>query len=79
LTFATPAALDTAARKLGGSVTRDSENLTLQVPSDGSAHSVQAVLNKIDSKAVVNLSLHTPDLDDVYFALTGHDTKKDES
>jgi ABC-2 type transport system ATP-binding protein len=77
LTFATPAAMDTAATQLGGTVTRDDENLTLQIPSDGSAQSVQTVLNKIDSDSVLQLSLHTPDLDDVFFALTGHDTKKD--
>src|SRR5262245_11219344 len=47
LTFATPAALDAAARELGGAVTRDDGNLTLQVPNDGSAHAVQTVLNQI--------------------------------
>jgi ABC-2 type transport system ATP-binding protein len=79
LTFANPRTLDAAADTLGTSVTRDEDNLTLQVPSDGSALSVQAVLNKVDSTTVTQLSLHTPDLDDVFFALTGHDTKKDRS
>jgi ABC-2 type transport system ATP-binding protein len=79
LTFATPTAMDEAVRVLGGAATRDDENLTLQVPSDGSALSVQTVLNRIDSRTVTQLSLHTPDLDDVFFALTGHDTKKDQS
>lgn len=79
LTFATPDALDTAARVLGEAVTRDDENLTLQVPSDGSALSVQAVLNQIDGGTVSHLSLHTPDLDDVFFALTGQQAKKDRS
>jgi ABC-2 type transport system ATP-binding protein len=75
LTFLTPAALDEAARRLGSSVTKDELNLTLQVPSDGSASSVQTVLNQVDNGTVSQLSLHTPDLDDVFFALTGHDTK----
>ncbi|HEX5113569.1 MAG TPA: ATP-binding cassette domain-containing protein [Pseudonocardiaceae bacterium] len=78
LTFAGPAALDDATRALGDTVTRDGENLTLQVPSDGTALSVQTVLNQIDSHTVTNLSLHTPDLDDVFFALTGHNTTKDK-
>lgn len=79
LTFLTPAALDDAAARLGANVTRDDDNLALQVPSDGSASSVQTVLNQVDNRTVSQLSLHTPDLDDVFFALTGHDTKKDKS
>lgn len=78
LTFATPKALAKGARILGGAAVRDEEHLTLQVPSDGSAYSVQGVLNKIDSRAVTHLTLHTPDLDDVFFALTGHHTRKDK-
>jgi len=79
LTFATPEALATAAQILGPSATTDDDRLTLQVPSDGSALSVQGVLTTIDSRTVTQLSLHTPDLDDVFFALTGHDTKQDAS
>jgi ABC-2 type transport system ATP-binding protein len=48
-------------------------------PSDGSAHSVQTVLDQIDGRTVSHLSLHIPDLDDVFFALTGRDSKKDQS
>lgn len=77
LTFATPEALASAAGILGPGATRNDESLTLQIPSDGSASSVQAVLNKIDSGAVKQLSLHTPDLDDVFFALTRHNTQRD--
>jgi ABC-2 type transport system ATP-binding protein len=79
LTFATPEALETAASTLGEATNRNDEDLTLQVPSDGSAYSVQTVLNKIDPHTVSHLSLHTPDLDDVFFALTGHNTQKDKS
>ncbi|MGI8330478.1 ATP-binding cassette domain-containing protein [Actinomadura scrupuli] len=71
LGFATVAALDEAARTLGGPAIRDDDGLVLQIPSDGSAQSVQAVLNRLDSRSIQNLSLHTPDLDDVFLALTG--------
>jgi ABC-2 type transport system ATP-binding protein len=80
LAFATPVALDNAARALGqAAATRNEEDLTLQVPSDGSAHSVQTVLHQLDTHSVSDLSLHTPDLDDVFFALTDHHTRKEES
>jgi ABC-2 type transport system ATP-binding protein len=79
LTFATPEALDSGVRNLDAGAVRNDDNLTLQVPSDGSAYSVQAVLNRIDSRTVTHLSVHTPDLDDVFFALTGHNTDKDQS
>ena len=64
--------LDSAARALD-EVSRDDAALTLQVPSDGSARSVRAVLDRLDDEALAvgGLSVHTPDLDDVFFALTG--------
>jgi ABC-2 type transport system ATP-binding protein len=65
--------LDAAARVLTGS-TRDDEDLTLRVPSDGGAKSVRALLNQLDEHSidVEEFSVHTPDLDDVFLALTGH-------
>jgi ABC-2 type transport system ATP-binding protein len=73
LRFASVAALDEAARTLPGSL-RDDENLTLRVPSDGGAKSVRALLNELDDHSidVEEFSVHTPDLDDVFLALTGH-------
>jgi ABC-2 type transport system ATP-binding protein len=71
LTFATPAELDAAVNALGQAVTRNDEDLTLQVPSDASADSVRAVLDRLVGHASPQLSLHTPDLDDVFLALTG--------
>jgi ABC-2 type transport system ATP-binding protein len=64
--------LGAAARILAGS-TRDDEDLTLRVPSDGGAKSVRALLNKLDEHSieVEEFSVHTPDLDDVFLALTG--------
>jgi ABC-2 type transport system ATP-binding protein len=54
--------------------TRDDEALTLQVPSDGGTKSLRALLNQLDEHSidVEEFSVHTPDLDDVFLALTGH-------
>ena len=64
--------LDAAAQALAGS-TRDNEGLTLQVPSDGGAESLWALLNELHQQSikVEEFSVHTPDLDDVFLALTG--------
>ena len=55
------------------SASRDEEALVLQVPSDGSVHTLRALLARIDdaSLEVDELTVHTPDLDDVFFAVTG--------
>jgi ABC-2 type transport system ATP-binding protein len=52
----------------------DSEALTLRVPGDGSAKSVRAVLDQLEARSIeaATLTVHTPDLDDVFLALTGH-------
>jgi ABC-2 type transport system ATP-binding protein len=73
LQFGDPAGLESAARALGDA-SRDEDALTLQVPYDGSVRSLQALLGRLDEQAVPvgGLSVHTPDLDDVFFALTGH-------
>jgi ABC-2 type transport system ATP-binding protein len=65
--------LDAAARVLTGS-TRDDEDLTLRVPSDGKAKSLRALLDRLDEYSidVEDFSVRTPDLDDVFLALTGH-------
>jgi ABC-2 type transport system ATP-binding protein len=65
--------LDAAARVLPGS-TRDDQELTLRVPSDGGSQSVRALLDRLDEYTISadEFSVHTPDLDDVFLALTGH-------
>ncbi len=75
LQFADSAALAAAADVLGD-VSRDDDGLTLQIPSDGGVRSLRALLEKLEqaSVEVEGVSIHTPDLDDVYFALTGHPT-----
>jgi len=78
LQFADAHGLEAAARTMG-EVSRDDDALTLHVPTDGSVRSIKALLDRLDDQSIdVNeLSIHTPDLDDVFFALTGHpDTQK---
>ncbi|SCL32987.1 ABC-2 type transport system ATP-binding protein [Micromonospora rhizosphaerae] len=75
LRFGDPVGFDAAARALP-TAARDNEALTLQVPSDGSVRSVKALLDRLDGASIEvdALSLHTPDLDDVFLALTGRPT-----
>ncbi|UFQ18261.1 MULTISPECIES: ATP-binding cassette domain-containing protein [Streptomyces] len=72
LRFADASGLDRAARALGIG-TADSEALTLQVPGDGSVRSVKALLDWVEAAEVEveGLAIDTPDLDDVFFAVTG--------
>jgi ABC-2 type transport system ATP-binding protein len=71
--------LEAATRTLGES-TRDGDALTLQVPGDGGVRSLRALLDQLDraSIEVNSLSVHTPDLDDVFLALTGQPDKEKE-
>jgi ABC-2 type transport system ATP-binding protein len=80
LQFAGPHDLEAAAEALG-TASRDDEALTLQVPSDGSLKSLRALLDRLDYAAIEvgSLSIHTPDLDDVFFALTGHPSTEKEA
>jgi ABC-2 type transport system ATP-binding protein len=79
LRFADAAALEAAARALG-EAGRDNDELSLQVPSDGGVQSLRALLDQLDAEAIAvdELSVHTPELDDVFFALTGHSDKQKE-
>ncbi len=72
LSFANRAELDAAAMVLDPTG-RDDDGLTLQLPGDGRASTLRALLKRLDDADVdvESLSVHTPDLDDVFFALTG--------
>ncbi|MDX2697341.1 DUF4162 domain-containing protein, partial [Streptomyces ipomoeae] len=71
LRFSDPVAYEQAAIALR-ETSRDDEALTLQIPSDGSQRELRAVLDRLDAAGIEadELSVHTPDLDDVFFALT---------
>jgi ABC-2 type transport system ATP-binding protein len=73
LRFADPATLQAAGRVLNGA-TADDAALTLRVPSDGGTKSVRGLLDRLDEYSIdaEEFSVHTPDLDDVFLALTGH-------
>ncbi len=80
LQFADASELEAAACVLREGA-RDDNELTLKIPTDGSVRSVRAILDQLDQEAKpvdgVGVTIHTPDLDDVFFALTGRsDTKK---
>ncbi|MFD7057433.1 ATP-binding cassette domain-containing protein [Streptomyces mirabilis] len=73
LTFDTVAALDDAVRAVGDGATRDHKELSLRVPTDGGARSLRELLDRLDETSVspAGLSVHTPDLNDVFLTLTG--------
>ncbi|MFJ7492405.1 ATP-binding cassette domain-containing protein [Streptomyces sp. NPDC097727] len=74
LRFTDPAAYQNAALALR-EATRHDEALALQIPSDGSQRELRSILDRLDSAGIEadELTVHTPDLDDVFFALTGTD------
>ncbi|MEU1967823.1 ATP-binding cassette domain-containing protein [Micromonospora sediminicola] len=78
LRFATAADLDAAAGVFPEAA-RDDDALALRVPADGGTKSLRAVLDRLDehSLSAEGCSVHTPDLDDVFLALTGHPTEVD--
>jgi ABC-2 type transport system ATP-binding protein len=73
LRFTDPRGLDAAARVLG-QASPDNDALTLRVPGDGSLRSLKSLIGRLDERAIEvdELSVHTPDLDDVFLALTGN-------
>ncbi|MFD6888697.1 ATP-binding cassette domain-containing protein [Streptomyces sp. NPDC059957] len=80
LRFSDPHAYRSAIAVLG-EVSRDDEALALQIPSDGSQRALRSILGRLDSAGIEadELTVHTPDLDDVFFALTGTDPRPSQS
>ncbi|MBM7440978.1 ATP-binding cassette domain-containing protein [Streptomyces sp. HB132] len=72
LRFTDPATYHHAATALR-ETTRDDDALSLHIPSDGSQRELRSLLDRLDSAGIDadELTVHTPDLDDVFFALTG--------
>ncbi|MEV0082974.1 ATP-binding cassette domain-containing protein [Saccharopolyspora sp. NPDC050642] len=79
LRFAGTAELAAAARNFRD-VARDDEALTLQIPNDGSIPALRGLLDRLDAESIKPdaLSVHTPDLDDVFLALTGRPDNEKE-
>jgi len=77
LQFTHLSSLEAAARALGVSTsdtsTSDTDALTLDVPGDGGVRTLRYLLAELDRADidVAGLSVHTPDLDDVFLTLTG--------
>jgi ABC-2 type transport system ATP-binding protein len=63
-----------AAQQALGVAGGDEAGLVLRVPSDGSIPALRRVVEELDEAGIegAELSIHTPDLDDVFFAVTGH-------
>jgi ABC-2 type transport system ATP-binding protein len=76
LTFRDRPELESAAAVLTGAAASP-ETLTLAVPSDGSLRSLKSVLRTLDAASIEadHLMVDTPDLDDVFLALTGRTTE----
>ncbi|MCX4417544.1 ATP-binding cassette domain-containing protein [[Kitasatospora] papulosa] len=72
LRFTDPTSYRNAAATLTDAAP-DDEALTLQLPSDGSQRDLRTILDRLDTAGIDadELTVHTPDLDDVFFALTG--------
>jgi ABC-2 type transport system ATP-binding protein len=73
LEFTDPDALHAAQRALA-TPSREEDDLILRVPNDGNVAALRGLLEQLDDAGVeiAQLSIHTPDLDDVFFAVTGH-------
>ncbi|MBF9131216.1 ATP-binding cassette domain-containing protein [Plantactinospora sp. S1510] len=80
LRFTDPGGLRAAVRVLRES-TPDDDGLALRVPTDGSVRDLRTLLGRLDDASieVEALSVHTPDLDDVFLALTGQPQKEKET
>ncbi|MFE7580604.1 ATP-binding cassette domain-containing protein [Streptomyces gardneri] len=72
LRFTDPAAYRRATGAFPGA-SGDDDSLSLRIPGDGSQRELRSLLDRLDSAGVEadELTVHTPDLDDVFFALTG--------
>ncbi|HEX6195646.1 MAG TPA: ATP-binding cassette domain-containing protein [Jiangellaceae bacterium] len=69
-----------SAQALVADGVRDDDALTLQVPNDGSLRALKQLMDQLDDESieVTELTVHTPDLDDVFLALTGRPAENQE-
>ncbi|RSN40911.1 ATP-binding cassette domain-containing protein [Actinomadura sp. WAC 06369] len=77
LRFADPAAVSAAVGALADAALGE-DGLSLRVPSDGGVRSMRDLFARLDDLAidVAEMSVHTPDLDDVFLTLTGRHDKE---
>ncbi|MHC1562729.1 ATP-binding cassette domain-containing protein [Actinomycetospora sp. C-140] len=79
LRFADAAALDRAGARLGPGAP-DVAALTLDVAADGTPRALRDLLDRCDAVCdegdLVGVTVHTPDLDDVFLALTGREAQR---
>ncbi|WP_040803709.1 daunorubicin resistance protein DrrA family ABC transporter ATP-binding protein [Nocardia concava] len=70
-----------AAARVLPTATPDNDSLSLQVPGNGGTKTLRALLDRLadNSLEAEEVSIHTPDLDDVFLALTGHATTEAEA
>jgi ABC-2 type transport system ATP-binding protein len=80
LQFADQAALRAAAALFDGA-TPEEQRLVLRVPGDGDVASLRRLLERLDDARieVEELAIHSPDLDDVFFAVTGQPIPEQEA
>ena len=78
LTFADEASLAAARAVIATPAKADQESLALEVPTDGSVAALRELLARLDDKNidVKDLTVHTPDLDDVFLTLTGKESAR---
>ncbi|MGW4202051.1 ATP-binding cassette domain-containing protein [Streptomyces sp. NPDC004726] len=76
LRFTEPTEYERAADAFPGAA-RDDESLALRVAGDGGLDALRALLDRLDAAGIraADFSVHTPDLDDVFLALTGNGTE----
>jgi ABC-2 type transport system ATP-binding protein len=80
LQFADPSGLHAAAALLHGAAS-DEERLVLRVPGHGDVASLRRLLEQLDEAriAVEDIAISRPDLDDVFFAVTGQPVLEQEA
>jgi ABC-2 type transport system ATP-binding protein len=73
LRFTSAGTLSTAQAVIARPAKADEEALTLEVPTAGTVPELRSILTRLDEHGidVAELTVHTPDLDDVFLTLTG--------
>ena len=74
LRFTEPGTLSKAQQVIARPGRADEETLTLEVPTSGSVPELRGILTRLDDQGidVAELTVHTPDLDDVFLTLTSN-------